>query len=110
MDKVKMNYLLDSVIALAFLVSVLTGVVFLFAGDGGYQGGANAGFQTAILGISRWIWSDLHTWASLVMTAGVGLHVVFHWKWIVCVTKKMLPKPAPKKVIKQTQGESCPVL
>ena len=72
MSKTKLNYWLDAVVALAFILSALSGVVFLFAGSGGYQGGRNPGFQTEILGISRTIWSDLHTWVSLVMIAGVA--------------------------------------
>ena len=43
MSKAKLNYLLDGVIAIAFIVSTLSGVVFLFAGSGGYQGGAQPG-------------------------------------------------------------------
>ena len=48
--------------------------------SGGYQGGRNPHFATALLGISRGTWSDLHTWASLVMLAGVVVHLVLHWK------------------------------
>jgi len=105
MNKVKMNYLLDMVIGLAFLVAALTGIAFLFLGSGGYQGGHNPTFQTVFLGISREVWSDLHTLGALVMIAGVGVHLVMHWKWIVCVTKQMLPKlPAPRR-----HQEECPV-
>lgn len=92
MNKVKLNYWLDIVIGLAFLVAALTGIAFLFLGSGGYQGGRNPAFQTVFLGISREVWSNLHTLGSLVMIAGVGMHLILHWKWIVCVTKQMLPK------------------
>ncbi len=92
MNKVKMNYLLDVVIAVAFLLSALTGIAFLFMGSGGYQGGRNPAFLTSFLGLSREVWSDLHTLGSLVMITGVGVHLVFHWKWIVCVTRQVLPK------------------
>jgi len=91
MNKARLNYLLDAVIGLAFLLSGATGVAFLLMGDGGYQGGRSAGFATALLGLSRGTWSDLHTWASLVMIAGIVVHVALHWKWIVCMTKKMMP-------------------
>jgi len=90
MSKTRLNFTLDALIAVAFLMSALSGVIFLFAGSGGYQGGENAAFQTTVLGISRWLWSDLHTWASLIMIAGVLLHVVLHWKWITCVVKRMV--------------------
>lgn len=104
MNKVKMNYLLDVVIGLAFLLSAATGIAFLFLGSGGYQGGRNPGFQTVWLGLSREVWSDLHTLGSLVMIAGIGAHLILHWKWIVCVTKQMLPKlPTLRKRQEQCQ-------
>ena len=89
MSKTKLNYLLDVVIAIAFITSALTGIVFLFAGSGGYQGGRNLAFHTEILGLNRSVWSDLHTWVSLVMMGGIAMHFVLHWNWIVCMTKRM---------------------
>ena len=103
MNKAKLNYVLDAVIGIAFLVSAVTGMAFLLMGSGGYQGGRNPDFATSLLGVSRAAWSDLHTWTSLVMVAGVAVHLVLHWKWIVCVTKQMLPR-RPRR----TQ-ESCEV-
>jgi len=108
MSKTKLNYWLDAVIALAFILSALSGVVFLFAGSGGYQGGRNPGFQTEILGISRAIWSDLHTWVSLVMIAGVVIHLVLHWEWIVCMTRRMLE--GPERAARRREREACPTV
>ncbi|MBN1878299.1 MAG: DUF4405 domain-containing protein [Anaerolineae bacterium] len=104
MNKVKFNYWLDVVIGLAFLMSAITGIAFLFMGSGGYQGGRNAVFHTAWLGVSRTTWSDLHTLGSLVMIMGVGIHLAFHWKWIACVTKQIVPE-LPKLRQKDTQCE-----
>jgi hypothetical protein len=104
MNKVKLNYALDVVIGLAFLLSAVTGIAFLLMGSGGYQGGRNPAFATAFLGLSRDVWSDLHTVGSLVMIAGVGAHLLFHWKWIVCVTKQVWPK------FPQRKESSCEVI
>lgn len=91
MNKSRINYLLDMVIGLAFLLAAGTGVAFLFLGEGGYQGGRNAAYAVTLLGLSRHTWTDLHTWASLVMIAGVVVHFILHWKWIVCVTRQWFP-------------------
>ena len=90
MSTVRLNYLLDSVIAAAFLLSGMTGIAFLIMGSGGYQGGRNAVFSSALLGISRSTWSDLHTLTSIVMIVGVGIHLAMHWRWIVGASKKLL--------------------
>ena len=108
MSKLKLNYLLNMVIGLAFLLSSVTGIAFLLMGSGGYQGGRNPNYATALLGLSRETWSDLHTWGSLVMIAGVFIHLALHWKWIVCATKKMLPS-LPSRV-KQAEDQVCEVI
>lgn len=90
MKKARLNYVLDGLIGLAFVACTVSGLVFLAAGSGGYQGGRNPSFQTAILGITRWTWSDVHTWAGLVVVAGVAIHLLLHWRWIVSMTKGML--------------------
>jgi biotin transporter BioY len=105
MNKAKLNYLLDIVIGLAFLLSGATGVAFLLMGSGGYQGGRNHDFATALFGVSRATWSDLHTWASLVMIVGVIVHLALHWRWIVCLTKRMLPSPS-----RSTKEQLCEVV
>ncbi len=105
MNKLKLNYLLDAVIGLAFVLSGVTGLAFLLMGEGGYQGGRNAGYATPLLGLSRGMWSDLHTLGSLVMIAGIVVHVALHWKWIVRVTKKMLPRRAGR-----VQEQVCKVI
>jgi hypothetical protein len=102
-NKARLNYVLDAVIALAFILSSLSGIAFMLMGSGGYQGGRNPGFQTELLGISRTNWSDLHALTGVVMIAGALVHLVFHWNWIVCMTTRLL-KPARR----QTQ-EACPV-
>jgi hypothetical protein len=88
MSKTKLNYWLDVIIAFAFILAALSGVVFLFAGSGGYQGGRNPSFRTELLGVSRQTWSDLHTWTGLVMMTGVPIHLVLHWQWIQCMPRK----------------------
>jgi len=97
MKKVHLNYVLDAVIALAFLVSAVSGLAFVVMGESGYQGGRNNAFATVFLGIPRTSWSDLHLLASLVMIAGVIVHLVLHWKWIVCVTRGLIPDLPRKK-------------
>jgi cytochrome b subunit of formate dehydrogenase len=108
MSKVKLNYWLDGVIAIAFIASALSGVVFLFAGSGGYQGGRNPSFQTEMLGIERSVWSDLHTWVGLVMIVGVVIHLVLHWNWIVCMTKRMV-KGSRRSTTRREQ-DVCPTV
>jgi len=90
MSKARLNYALDLVIAIAFILSTASGLVLWLAGSGGYQGGRNPNFNTAFLGLSQHTWSDLHVWVSLVLVLGIVVHFALHWNWVVCMTRRLL--------------------
>ena len=102
-SKARINLILDTVIAAAFLLSALSGIVMLLV-PGGYQGGRNPYYGTEVLWLGHEQWSDLHTWGSLVMIAGVLVHLALHWKWIVCMVRKTL---TPKQ--RRPSRIACPV-
>jgi hypothetical protein len=104
MSKAKLNYIVDVAIGLGFIVAAVSGLVLFFA-PSGYQGGRNPYYGQSVLLLTTHTWDTLHTWGSMAMIAGVGAHLVLHWNWIVCMTKKML-------VVKRTPKETtatCPV-
>jgi hypothetical protein len=88
-SKAYINYWIDVVIGIAFLLSIVSGLVLLFAPSGGYQGGRNAGYGRTVLLLGHQTWNDLHTWSSIVMAAGVLGHLLLHWNWLICMTKKL---------------------
>lgn len=96
--KAKLNYAVDVVIGLAFILSALSGLVLFFA-PSGYQGGRNPYYLQPVLFLNTQTWDVLHTWSSIAMISGVGAHLVLHWNWMVCMTQKLLagPKPARSK-------------
>jgi cytochrome b subunit of formate dehydrogenase len=104
MSKAKLNYVVDFVIGLTFLLSALSGVVLFFA-PSGYQGGQNPYYLQSALFLSTHTWNTLHTWGSMAMIAGVGAHLVLHWDWMVCMTRRML---TVKKSVKETPA-ACPM-
>ena len=84
-NRARLNYWLDAAIGVAFLFSAISGLVFLL------PVGSSSG--SGILGLSYQAWDDLHTWSSLAMIAGVLVHLVLHWRWIISMTRRMLSKP-----------------
>jgi len=94
MNKTKINYWVDLVIALAFILSAVSGIVFLFPMNG-----------STALGITYQLWNQIHTWGSLLMIGGVLAHLILHWKWIVAMTKKTFFSPAkPTRTATTTNG------
>jgi hypothetical protein len=81
--KAKSNLWLDAAIFLAFLITALTGLLFWLVLPEG-RGSSAALF----LGISKSGWGDIHNWAGVAMLVGASVHILLHWKWIVCVAKR----------------------
>lgn len=93
MSKAKQNYIVDIIIGIAFVGSTISGLVFLIPLD---MLSSEIGVLPTVLGLSFKFWSDLHTISSLTMVAGVGLHLVLHWKWIVSMTKQIVKQRGTK--------------
>jgi hypothetical protein len=98
----KLNYWIDAAIALFFVFSALSGLVLFFF-PSGYQGGRNPYYGQTVLLLTTHNWDTIHTWSSIAMIAGVGAHLVLHWNWMICMTRRLLTTPRP------SQARSCPL-
>ena len=84
----KLNLVVDAVILMAFLAATISGLVLLTLPHGGYQGGRNPHYVQTVLFLTRDGWNDVHVWGSLAVIAGIAVHLVLHWRWIVCMVKR----------------------
>ncbi|MBC8494930.1 DUF4405 domain-containing protein [archaeon] len=81
MEKTKINYWIDVGLAISFLAVFITGIskwkilIRLF-------GFRYSDFPTTEL-------TFVHVWSGIIMGLLVFVHLALHWKWIVCMTKKM---------------------
>jgi hypothetical protein len=91
------NVLVDGLIAISFVVTAVSGIVFLFLPTGGYQGGANASWEMAPL-FSRTIRDLIHTWGGVVMIVAAVIHYWIHRRWVVNVTRRffLALRPQPR--------------
>ncbi len=77
MDKVKINYIVDILILIAFIVVAITGIIK-------WPGlGLHKFFNLVML-------SFVHDWSGLIATVLAFFHVVLNWNFMVCMTKKYL--------------------
>ncbi len=90
----RMNIIVDVIVALSFLITALSGIYFLFAPDGGYQGGRNLNWDPNFL-FSRTTWDVIHTWAAVILTIAAVLHFYIHWGWITKVSIRFFSSLAP---------------
>ncbi len=82
------NYWLDVVIALLAAVVGLSAFLLWVVLPQGYFA-------------ARLVWLDIHKWSGLLLSVGVLLHVLLHWRWLLRMTQRILTRsaqPDPSRV------------
>ena len=92
MKRVDINYIVDILMTISLIIVGVTGVLLYFFFESGVRQG---GYQT-VLGITKNTWTFYHDHFGLLMFALMVLHLLLHWNWMVCMTKKLFKKN-PKK-------------
>jgi Domain of unknown function (DUF4405) len=95
MKRTHLNALMDALSFIAFLLLLSTGLLLEYQlppGSGGTHGfgmGRGAGGRTITLlwGWTRHDWGQIHYWIALALVAILALHLLLHWKWIVCTVR-----------------------
>ena len=88
MNKSKINYVVDFLLGLSFLITAITGLVIFFLLPKGIKQGSYQEF----LGIVKGTWSSIHDWSGIIMIVLSIVHLILHWKWVVCMTKSFFKK------------------
>ena len=79
MRRPQVNFIIDSIALCAFVFLTTTGILMRYILPPG------SGHFTTIWGLDRHQWGTIHFWLSLVLFGVLALHLILHWKWIVCV-------------------------
>ena len=84
------NLILNTVVAISFILTAISGVYFLFATGGRWA-------ADPMFVFTRTTWDMIHTWAGVSLIVAVSIHLAIHWKWVTKVTRKMfgVELPAP---------------
>ena len=98
----RFNLVLNALVAVSFLLTAASGVYFLFAPPGGFQGGRNPGWYPTFL-FGRTTWDLIHTWVGTTFIGAVVIHFWIHWRWVKNVTKRLflslLPQPSSNEAL-----------
>ncbi len=81
MNRVSVNFIIDAIALISFVFLTVTGVLMHYIlppGSGSYM---------SLWGLNRHDWGQLHFWVSAVLFAALSVHLVLHWRWIICVIK-----------------------
>jgi len=83
------NLILNTVVAISFLLTAVSGLYFLF-----FPGGR--GLTTPTMIFTPAVWDLIHTWAGVTLISAAVLHFAIHWKWVTKVTGKVIANLLPR--------------
>ncbi|SFM17407.1 DUF4405 domain-containing protein [Methanolobus profundi] len=88
MNRTKLNYSIDLVLIILFLIVAITGAVMYFM----MPSGVPRGRYQEYIGITKATWTLIHNRSAFLMILFTGIHLALHKKWMCCVTKNVLRK------------------
>jgi len=77
MRRANINFLVDAVAFVAFVLLAATGVLLRYVLPPG------SGHFSTLWGMDRHEWGQVHFWIAVALMASLGLHLFLHWRWIV---------------------------
>lgn len=92
MNRMKLNYSVDVILTLLFLIVAVTGFVMLFV----IPSGVPRGRYQEYMGITKATWTLFHNRSAIMMTFFAAIHLVLHKRWIICATKNIFKKQENK--------------
>lgn len=84
-NKAKINYIVDFLMAVCFLIVAVSGILFLFSFSGPKGRWYRVGGNFAGCGLK-----EVHSVFGILMILLVIFHFVLHWRWIILMTKNLL--------------------
>jgi hypothetical protein len=81
MHRPTLNFLIDAAAFVAFAFLTTTGVLTRYVLPPG------SGRYATLWGLNRHGWGDLHFWVAVVLLGVLALHLVLHWRWILCIVR-----------------------
>ncbi len=88
MNRVKLNYSVDIILTVLFLIVAVTGFVMYFA----IPSGVPRGRYQEYIGITKATWTLIHNRSAIMMTLFTAIHLLLHKRWICCTTKNIIKK------------------
>jgi len=96
MKRTTWNMLIDALAFVAFVLLASTGFLLTYQlppGSGGRDllaaGQHAAGKDVNLLwGMTRHEWGEVHYWLAIAILAIMAVHLLLHWKWIVCTLQR----------------------
>lgn len=91
MKRSKLNFIIDNVAFIAFLLLTTTGILLRYILPPG------SGKHSTIWNLDRHEWGGIHFWISVTFFSILAIHLFLHWRWIVSLVKGRPKKDEGKR-------------
>jgi hypothetical protein len=102
----KINLLIDGIMLI--MLASMTGLGFLikYVLVPGFERNAAYGSDVELYfwGLDRHQWGSVHLYISLAFLFLIVLHIILHWKMIVCIFRKMIRRKMPRTAVAVSLG------
>ncbi len=100
-NKAKINLVIDAILMVLLMAMAGFGLLIKYVLVPGFKRNPKYGNDVELyfLGLDRHQWGSIHLWVSLVFIALIVLHIVLHWKQIVCLFKQMFHNQLTRLII-----------
>ncbi len=82
----RLNYWIDILLLVCFIIVGVSGLVLHFAFVSGVPGGGKA---VTFLGTTKAAWQPWHTYSGIAMILLIVVHLILHLKWLWRMTKNL---------------------
>ncbi len=82
-SRTKINYLMDLILTILFLVVAGTGLFMYFF----IPSGIPKGRYVVYMGLTKATWIWIHSRVGILIAIFIVIHVILHWQWIVYTTR-----------------------
>ncbi len=98
MKKIWTNFWVDAAMFFSMVGLAITGLIMKYTLPPlrGQNQGTGQGPET-LLGWDRHEYGDFHFWLAMILVGLLIVHIILHWRWIVCRFKEFKSESLPSK-------------
>jgi hypothetical protein len=97
----KINLVIDAIMLIVLMLMAGLGFLIKYVLLPGYQRNAiyEGDVELYFMGLTRHDWGTIHLWLSLFFLFLMLVHIVLHWKMIVCIFRQMVSRKKNRRVL-----------
>lgn len=100
-NKPRINLVIDAIMLIVLMLMAGLGLLIKYVLLPGYKRNAvyEGDVELYYMGLTRHDWGTIHLWLSLFFLFLMLIHIILHWKMIVCIFRQMVARRNSRTII-----------